>query len=66
MITVVEVSLQDSLRGMNGDIVSALAQRTTRLEVVRSNMSLLIAPLHNTLNGPEMRPVPWRVRGLPT
>lgn len=56
MITVVEVSLQDSLRGMRGDIVSALVQRTTRLEVVRSNMSLLIAPLHKTLNSPEMGP----------
>ena len=66
MITVVEVSLQDSLRGMCGNIMSALVHRTTRLEVVRSNMSLLIGPLHKTLNSPEMGPVPWRVRGLPT
>ena len=56
MITVVEVSLQDSLRGMRGDIVSAFVQRTTRLEVVRSNMSSLTGPLHKTLNSPGMGP----------
>ena len=54
MITVVEVSLQDSLRGMCGNIMSALVHRTTRLEVVRSNMSLLIGSPHKTLNSPEM------------
>ena len=52
--------------GYAWDIVSAFVQRTTRLEVVRSNMSSLTGPLHKTLNSPEMGPVLWRVRGLPT